>query len=396
VAFLASFLIVLGLLQLVSVYLGLRGASLTGWLNGPGILVGIALFTAGVWLAIDTPAGLLLLYAIPGIVLAALVLALVGVVWNLGWSPAQHFLDTAPDKGWHVEEVRIPMQLSHVAQGVQLGDDFVPATYLHPDSTCADPESIQDGKAVLLICGAGDCRMAFKWQLFEALLAQGIAVLTIDPPGHGDFAHAPMTLANARAANRAALSWLYSRPGVKQVAVCGISFGGNQAAALAAEDQRVRALALISTPVTLNLLSRKTYVAEFLNLFIWPRNLGLLREGSLLTLWREWRSMKGAWFAESLYDMIRQFDTPATLRALGARPKLIAHGTCDVAIPVSNARSLYEAAGPECELMLIRQATHISPVLYRPEMQRLAVWFAHSFAGSLNYNPSDARQTLQS
>ena len=43
------------------------------------------------------------------------------------------------------------------------------------------------GQTVLVICGAGDNRLSFKWLLFTKLLANNIAVLTVDPPGHGDF-----------------------------------------------------------------------------------------------------------------------------------------------------------------------------------------------------------------
>jgi esterase/lipase len=374
--FLAVFLISLGLLQLAAVYFGLRGASLTGPLAGPGMIIGIVALMAGVWLAVDLPLGTLLLAAIPAVPLAALLLVAVGVILNLGWNPTQECL-SGFDIEWSCNDVRIPVQLRHVAADASGALHQMPATFLRPKRWDAEDFDGR-GCAVLVVCGAGDNRTSFKWRLFRELLARNIAVLTIDPPGHGDFMRAPMTVANAKAACRAALDWLCAQPGVAQVGACGISFGGNQVAALAAEDERVRAVALISTPVHLNTITQRVRAAEAASLFVWPRNAGLLREGSMLTLWHEWRSIKGAWFGDSLYDMIDQFDTPTAVRAIGPRPKLFVHGSRDVAIPHDNARALYDAAVGERDLLLVRQATHLSPILYPREVSRIADWFVRS------------------
>ena len=380
VAFLASFLIALGLLQWVSVFFRLRGFSLCGSYTGLGIVFGFLLFTSGVWLALAEPWVWLLAFAIPAFVLAAVVLAGVGVLLNWTWDPTRQLLNPQDDGDWTVAQVRIPVTLVHVADAGQRAQQLMPATFMKPKH----PAPIKP--AVLVICGAGDCRMSFKWHLFGALLARGIAVLTIDPPGHGDFQEVPITAANALAAGRAAIHWLCAQPEVEQVGVCGISLGGCQAAALAAEDPTIRAVALISTPVEMETLTRRTYARETLTLLVLPRNLGLLREGSLLTLWREWRTLRGARYGESLYDMIRAFDARTAVRTIGSRPVLIVHGSRDHAIPLRNAQILYEAAAPEKELLVIRQANHVSPVLYPHEMQTLATWFARW----LNYNRHDA------
>ena len=62
-----------------------------------------------------------------------------------------------------------------------------------------------------------------------------------------------------------------------------------------------------------------------------PRNVSLLRYQSLRKMWAEWRSMTGsrAWFGESLYDMIKRYDTLGAIRAIGARPTLFLHGALD-------------------------------------------------------------------
>lgn len=232
------------------------------------------------------------------------------------------------------------------------------------------------GAAVLLVCGAGDNRHAFKWLLFRRLLERDIAVLTVDPPGHGDFMTAPCTMDNARLAARAASNWLHDQPGVRKVGVIGISFGGNQMADLAACDERIAALVTISTPVRLPPVSRRTVARESLGLALLPRNLALLRYQSVRKMWAEWRSMKGVWFGESLYDMIERFDTLRAVRAIGSRPKLFMHGKLDVAVPPGNARQLYEAAQPERELILAPQGTHLSVILFDKEMTLLADWLA--------------------
>jgi esterase/lipase len=346
------------------------------------MILGALLFIGGILVAflggVAWPA--MLVWALPAFILAILTLLGIGLVVNRRWNPAQRLIQPQTDDGWTVEQVQIPVTLVHLVETGQKAEQYIPATFLRPK------EPLATQSAVLVICGAGDCRMSFKWHLFGELLAQGIAVLTIDPPGHGDFQQVPITRANALAAGRAALHWVRVRPGVTNVGICGISLGGCQAAALAAEDSTIRAIALISTPVELATLTRRTYLRETLTLFGLPRNIGLLRDGSLLTLWHEWRTLRGARYGESLYDMVRSFDACAAVRLIGSRPILIVHGSRDQAIPMRNARLLYEAASGEKELFVIRQANHVSPVLYPREMHQLAAWFGKW----LNYNLPDA------
>lgn len=386
-AFLGSFLIDLGLLQLVATYFHLRGASLTGQLTGPGILIGVMILMAGVWLVVDQPVWLLIAYALIACLPVAVLLLLAGIVTNLGWDPMRHFLKERLDSGYRVDEVQIPVDMVHVAQDALNDQAMMPATFITPlgwrDSGGADC----NGKAVLLVCGAGDTRHTFKWRLLDELLHEQIAVLTIDPPGHGQFQNVPMTTANAKSAVKTALNWLSMQPCVRNVGACGISFGANQIAWLAAQDERIKCVALISAPVSLNPLTRRVYLAEVAALFLRPRNLGLLRDGSLLTLLQEYRKLKSVWFGESLYQMIAAFDTKSAVRAIGARPVLLVHGAGDIAIPAQNAQILFESSLPVKDLMLIPQATHVSPVLYPREMRRLAQWFS----GWLNYNHVDAQ-----
>ena len=385
----ATFLLVLGLLQLVSVYFHLRGASLTGRLSGPGIIFGILMFTVGVYFVVDAPIVDLVISLIVCLPLAWMVLLVFGVVTNPGWDPSKHFVAALKSEGASVAEVTIPVRMTHIAQNATTADTLMPATFFMPTDWGTGKQS-GDGLAVLVVCGAGDTRMTFKWRLFDELLRRRIAILTIDPPGHGDFQSVPITVANGRAACRSALDWLVSQLGVSAVGACGISFGGDLLADLTAADPRIKCLATISTPVELEPVTRRVFVKEFTRLLYLPRNIGLLREGSLYTLLREYKRLKGAWFGEDLAGMVKRLDILTAMRAIGSRPTMIVHGTSDAAVSVANAQRLFEVALPERTLLLVPQATHVSPLLFPQEMAQLADWMARW----LGYNSKDAQQAV--
>jgi pimeloyl-ACP methyl ester carboxylesterase len=304
---------------------------------------------------------------------------------------SQRLLAPAEDAPYTVQTIAIPVPGLCVPQ--ELLDRFhVPAEQaeqLHMRAAAATQPGTflvpraWTGAAVMVICGSGDNRHAFKWLLFQRLLDRGIAVLTVDPPGHGDFRQVPCTLSNARHAAHAAAEWLFARPGVRRVGAIGISFGGCQVADLAAHDDRIAAVALIATPIELPPVTRRTVVLEALELLL-PRNVALLRYQSLRRMWAEWRSMTGSrtWFGESLYDMIQRFDVLGAIRRIGQRPTLFLHGAMDRAVPVHNARRLYDATTEQRRLILARQGTHISVVLYDAEITQLADWLARNLVTS--------------
>jgi pimeloyl-ACP methyl ester carboxylesterase len=292
----------------------------------------------------------------------------------------ERWLTPAEGAAYTVQQVAIPttgMDLpQHVADQWKLTPEHAEALRKKAE-TAQQPGTWMkpakwSGAAVLLICGAGDNRHAFKWLLFEKLIERGIAVLTVDPHGHGDFQFVTCTTDNVRCAARAASDWLHTQAGVTKTAAVGISFGGAQAADLAAHDERFAAVALISTPVTLPLVTRWTVARESAGLFL-PRNLGLLRYQSIRPMWAEWKSMKGVWFGDSLYDMIAQLDVLGAIRRLG-RPLAIVHGRLDVAVPPSNAKQMQAAAQCDCDVIWCGQGTHLSVMLFDKEISALADW----------------------
>jgi pimeloyl-ACP methyl ester carboxylesterase len=379
-ASLAAFLIVLGLLQLIAVYFGLRGASLTGPLSGPGVLLGIVIFMAGVWLAVDEPVWQLVLFGLVALVPAIAILLLAGIILNLGWNPTRNLQDKVAEEGYVMTDVMVPVRLAHIEQNADAPDYLMPATYMHPelkepiDATAKTP-------VVLLICGAGDTRLTFKWRILREFFQQQIAVLTIDPPGQGEFNQVQMTADNALAAAGAALTWIREQPGVDRIGICGISFGGNQAAALAAEDMHVTALALISTPVTLAPLTPLVYRHETLSLFVFPKNWLVLRDGSIVTLYKEWKKLGRAWYGDSLYKMVDCLDVLGAVRKYGERPLLVVQGSRDRAVPAYNATKILQAITTTPELKLIRQANHVTPILLNEGSTDVAKWFKRKLSG---------------
>ena len=235
------------------------------------------------------------------------------------------------------------------------------------------------GATVLVICGAGEDRLSFKWKMFKYLLGKNVAILTIDPPGHGDYMTVPSTVDNARKAAQAAADWLFGQPHVRKVGAIGISFGGCQVAALAAADTRIAAMCSIASPVVLRPVTRPVIIREAIRLLL-PLNIALLRHVSIRDVLAEWKSLRGAWYGESLYDMIQQFKIDECVRQIGARPTLIVHGAQDMAVPPHNAHQIHDAAHPERELLMVSQATHLTVVLRDRPMKRVAEWMAEKLA----------------
>ncbi len=340
----------LGLIQLLAALFRVRGLSAAGgkfWLSA---LIGLALLGMGTALAWGQPFGALALGWLMALAPAIVISVIAGSI--AGWKDLLGLASNSQPQFPNPQ----PLTPSH-------SDFFVPPNW--------------SGDCVILICGAGDTRTAFKWVLFRALMDNGLAVFTYDPPGHGENRGLPMTVSNAQAAAQAALNWACAQPGVRRIGVVGISFGGSQAAWLAAHDARARALALICAPTRLPPVTRKIILKEALGLLL-PRNLVLLKEHSLLAYWREWQSMPPAWYGRSLYEMIDEFDITTSAKAIGQTPLLVVHGEKDFAVPPSCAREIYASAEPERELVWSPQATHMSLILRQREMRHLASWMAQA------------------
>ncbi|WP_324718219.1 alpha/beta fold hydrolase [Carboxydochorda subterranea] len=142
-----------------------------------------------------------------------------------------------------------PVAVKESRVGIPHGDHEIPAVFTEP----ADPQGAVP--AVLLIHGFASHKDEvgnFYKRLASQLAAHGVASLRFDFPGSGDstLPFEVNTVALQVAEARRALEYLASRPSVdpNRMGIVGFSLGGIVAAAVAAGDTAVRALALWSTP----------------------------------------------------------------------------------------------------------------------------------------------------
>ncbi len=391
----------LGLWQAVAAIANWPGLSFVGPRRALGGLFAGILLVGGATLAIFADAGpATLLFLIPGAFVGFVAAAVSGAVAGAGANPLLALVAPKSSELRQVERVSIPVTLPHhhppsverlvaPASLVMQRDDvpmisaappepLIPGTLFLPTGAC--------DRAVLLLCGAGDNRLAFKWPLVRELNSRGIAVFSIDPPGHGEFMTVPTTVENTQCAAIAALDWLDRRFPAGHLGAIGISFGGNQAVWLANNDPRVSALVLVSTPVSLKPVRRGTILREGAAMLL-PANLRVFRWGSAGDFYYGWRSMNGyAAGPETLYAMIDRFGTVRDISALGQRPVLIVHGRADVAVPFDNAQALFAAAG-QAEILPVTHGTHLTVIL-RPEIvTKIADWLEKHLRREMSAQP---------
>jgi len=231
-----------------------------------------------------------------------------------------------------------------------------------------------DRPAVCIIPGAGSNKTVFLWRLVQALLAEGLIVLTIDPPGHGDYRHRPMAYPDSLSAVAAAVSFLKAQPEVTQVGVLGISMGGALAIRYLAEntneDHNVAALVVMVTPVRLK-LNRAVLFQERWNTFRAPI-LSLLREITFRQIWQSWHTggYRSHLSTKALIELLNPADG---VRHLNDRPLLLAYSRRDRVASPESAWSMREAA-PWATFLESKKASHVTLVLTPEINQRIARW----------------------
>ena len=265
---------------------GLRGASLIGPNRWLGYGLGLMLVGGGALLLPPDPA---VLWWIPVAGLLTVGLLLLGGTLVMP-SPHPNGL-FSPEHQAHAgcKYVRIPD-----------GDGAVPGYLLSPPA--GGPKN-GSGAAVCVVHGAGDTKTSFKWRLVQALLAEGLIVLTIDLPGHGDDRDRALIYPTVLSAIPAALRFLRRQPGVRRVGLLGISLGGAVAIrSLAdhrpAEPDLVDALVIMETPVQLKFTKNLLY-REMWRTYYRAPVMSLLRETNVLQL----RSRLAQWrLSQQAYD----------------------------------------------------------------------------------------------
>lgn len=340
------FLVTLGLGQLISTRMGWRAASLVGPGRWAGYGLGSILVAAGMSLLPDC--WQVLGWAFPAGLLAMAALLLGGSFI----APPPH-----PDRALFAHAC--PVQIPHA--GMQM-----PGLLLRP--------SAPGGGAVCVVPGAGDHKTWFKWRLVHALLAEGLAVLTIDPPGHGDYRRRPMAYPDCLSAVPAAVDFLRQQPGVKQVGVAGISLGGALAVAGLSENpaaaRRVSALVVLETPVRLT-YNRALRWAETWRAMRAPV-LSLLAEISAKQICQTWTT-GGYHSRHTTAELIGLLNPAARIGRLKNIPTLLVYSRRDPVAPPEHARAMQQAAG-WADLLIHPTASHVTLTLL-PEVNRtVANW----------------------
>lgn len=355
------FLITLGLGQLISTWQGWRAASLVGPSRWAGVGMGVGLLVVGYWLLPQD-----------GWVLIWTLLAGPVVLGLLLWVGC--YVDPPP----HPDEALFSPQ--HPAHGscrrVQIpdGDYLMPGLLLYPSSQAGHTAR---GSAVCLVHGAGDTKTSFKWLLVRALLAEGLTVLTIDLPGHGEYRQRPLTYPDCLSAIPAVLRFLWEQSGVERVGLVGISLGSALAlASLAhAKDPKgfakplesIQALAALETPIHLN-YSQRLFYREMWHAFRAPV-LELLREITIKQMRQSWYTGGYVSRHRNTAEVIELLNPLEHIGKLGDLSLLLVHGTRDsVALPAAG-RALRQAA-PQATLIEVPGASHVTLTLM-PEVNRL-------------------------
>jgi pimeloyl-ACP methyl ester carboxylesterase len=361
---LALFLVMLGAGQLIVVFGRLYGVSLVGSHRWLGSGVGVGLLLSGLLLL--TPSWWLLALLPPAIILAVTVLVFGGSFIAPIAPPETLFTAEHPAHGG-CRPVKIPD-----------GKFEGPGLLLRPPTAAGDLYA-----AVCIVPGAGDTKTFFKWRLVEALLATGLTVLVIDPPGHGDYRQRPMDYPDCLSAVPAAVKYLSGLPGIDAVGVIGVSLGG--ALALAGHgDLPVRALVVAGTPVVLN-YSRRVFYHEALHTVFSRAGLSVLREMTVKQVHNMWNSggYTGRHRTAELFELLRPAEN---IRRLGRLPLLLVYSPLDRIAPPSQSEQLRQAA-PHAEYFETPAVSHVLLTLTPAVNRRMAAWLVAQLVGRKKSDP---------
>ncbi|MCK6628933.1 MAG: alpha/beta hydrolase [Anaerolineae bacterium] len=387
----AVLLITLGLGQLISTHLGWRAASLVGPRRGLGYGLGLLLLATGAallpqswWVLLWTPlAGLLTL----GLLLLA------GSFIDPPPHPDCLFEATHPAHG-SCRRVQIPDGNSLIpgyllSPPLQEGEvnrepTFQPSNL--PTFQPSNPPPLPTA-AVLVVHGAGDTKTSYKWRLVKALLAEGLTVLTIDLPGHGDYRQRPLAYPDCLSAVPAALRFLRAQPGVERVGLVGISLGSAMAIASLAQStimdpkgfekplgsslEHVDAFAALETPIELR-YSRSMYYGEMWHAYRAPV-LSLFSEVSVKQLRQSWFTGGYVSRHKNTAEVIDLLNPLANIACLPETPILLVHGGRDAIAPPAAGEALRQAA-PQAELWKVRGASHVTLTLMPQVNRQVARW----------------------
>lgn len=252
-----------------------------------------------------------------------------------------------------------------------------PALFFRPPSTAP----ALPGRAVCLVHGAGDTKLSFKWRLIPALLAEGLSVLTLDLPGHGEAKSTPLTYPACLPVIPTAVQYLRRQQAMTAVAVYGISLGGAMtlhSLAESGDSLSVAALVIHATPTQLP-ASRQLFRREAWRTLRSPV-LSIFRQTNLRHLRRTWlaggyrSSHRTAWWIDRL--------APAeSLARLAPRPTLLIYSPYDSVAGPAHAIKMQTAA-PHAELLTTPPGSHVSLLLLPSVVTAAAGWLRETLSNT--------------
>jgi len=359
IQFLAIFILCVGIGQLLSSIWGLKTLSLGGFQPYWGYSLGLGLLSGGsVGLFIIPVSGwggiLMVIIATP---LAILLLLVTGSIIKPPIHPDDQLFSAYQAKQVGCQRVEIPDR-----------NKYIPAYLLKPHQT--------NGAAICIVPGAGDNKHGFKWRLVQHLLKAGFVIISIDPPGHGEYRHTPMSYPDCLSTIPAVITYLRNLAGIKRIGFIGISMGGALTLnGLATINKRttIDALVICATPTRL-LFNKTIFWREVWHTLRSP-TLSIFREISAFQLHHSWQK-GGMQSRHTLFVLFRLFNPLKSISQLPSTlPIYLVYSHRDGIAPVKMGREMSQAA-PQARLLETKKASHVWLTLDEPTLKQIVKWLS--------------------
>lgn len=225
----------------------------------------------------------------------------------------------------------------------------------------ADPK-----RSWILLCHGIGSNRADLLDIAAALHKARFNLLLFDLRGHGESAGRVTSFGWQEQRDlQGALAFLGQQPDVppKPYGIFGISMGGAIALLVAAQDERLGAVA-VDSPYTSLEASLRRYLA-----LLYPMLPEIPFRWFILATYRV---RFGVW--------PRRVSPQAAVAALSPRPLLLIQGGQDSRTPLESAKALYAAAGEPKDLLVVESAGHLEAFAVNPQayLKRLVRFFESS------------------